>query len=68
MSNPFNPDNQIVIEVNGKQTFTTKWIMEQFRALSDLHEYNKSRITICCVITGLSVLLSLVAIVIAVMR
>lgn len=68
MSNPFNLDNRIVIEVNGHQVLTAKWVMEQFRALSDLHDYNKSRITICYAITGLSALLSLVAIVIAVVR
>ena len=59
---------ETVIDVNGQPVFTALWVMKQILALSDLHDYNKSRITICYVVTGLSALLSLVAIVIAVMR
>lgn len=59
---------ELVIDVNGHPVFTARWVMAQIRALSDLHDYNKNRITICYVLTGLSALVSLAALVIAIAR
>lgn len=58
----------VAVEVNGVGVFTCKWTMEQIQALMRLHENNKHRAYLCYGLTAVSVLLSLAALVIAIVR
>ena len=52
-----------IVEVNGEGVFTARWTMEQMQALMDMYHRQKARTHICMVLTAISVLVSLVAIV-----
>lgn len=56
------PDRSIV-EVDGEGVFTARWTMQQMQALMDMYHRQKLRTHICMVLTVISVLVSLVAIV-----
>lgn len=56
------PDRSIV-EVDGEGVFTAQWTMQQMQALMDMYNWQKARTHICMVLTAVSVLVSLVAIV-----
>lgn len=56
------------IDVNGTEVFTMEWTMEQMQSLINLHHYNRQYIVICAVFTAISLLLSLAAVVIAIVR
>ena len=55
--------DRAIIEVDGARVFTAQWTMEQMQALMNMHENNKRRVYLCYVLTAISVLVSLAAIV-----
>lgn len=52
-----------IVEVDGEGVFTARWTMQQMQALMDMYHRQKLRTHICMVLTAVSVLVSLVAIV-----
>lgn len=52
-----------IVEVDGEGVFTAQWTMQQMQALMDMYNWQKTRTHICMVLTAVSVLVSLVAIV-----
>ena len=56
-----------VVKVDDTWVFTGEWTMEQMQALVATIESVNQRLTLCYVLTAISVLLSLVALVSAVM-
>lgn len=52
-----------IVEVDGEGVFTARWTMEQMQALMDMYHRQKARTYACTVLTAISVLVSLVAIV-----
>lgn len=56
-------DDRSIVEVDGEGVFTAQWTMQQMQALMDMYKWQKARTYICMVLTAVSVLVSLVAIV-----
>ena len=56
-----------VVEVGDTWVFTGEWTLEQMQALKETIESVSQRLTLCYVLTAISLLLSLVALVSAVM-
>lgn len=60
------PPKEPTIKVGDSWVFTGEWTMEQMQALQRLHENNVNRIYLCYGLTAVSLLLSLAALVIAI--
>ena len=54
------------IKVGDTWVFTGEWMLEQMRSLMEAHESLSQRLTLCYTLTAISALLSLVALVLAV--
>ena len=55
--------DKALVEIDGEAVLTARWTMEQMQALMDMYHRQKARTHICMVLTAISVLVSLVAIV-----
>lgn len=60
-------NKKIIVEVDDAWVFTGEWTMEQMQALKATIESVSQRLTLCYVLTAISLLLSLVALVSAAM-
>lgn len=60
------PPKEPTIKVGDAWVFTGEWTMEQMQALQRLHTNNVRRIYLCYGLTAVSLLLSLAALVIAI--
>ena len=56
-------NKKIIVEVDDTWVFTGEWTMEQMQSLMVTVESVSQRLTLCYVLTAISVLLSLVALV-----
>lgn len=56
-------DNKAIVEIDGEGVFTAHWTMQQMQALMDMYDRQKTITHICVVLTAISVLVSLVAVV-----
>lgn len=60
-------NKKIIVQVDDTWVFTGEWTMEQMQALMVTVESVSQRLTLCYVLTAISLLLSLVALVSAAM-
>lgn len=60
------PPKDPVVKVGDTWVFTGEWTMKQMQVLQSLHENNVNRIYLCYGLTAVCVLLSLAALVIAI--
>lgn len=64
----FPPKEEPAVKVGDTWVFTGEWTMKQIQSLQRLHDNNVDRIYLCYGLTAVSVLLSLAALVIAIVR
>lgn len=62
------PPKEPTVKVGDTWVFTGQWTLEQMQSFRRLHENNVNRIYLCYGLTAVSVLLSLAALVIAIVR
>lgn len=60
------PPKKPTVKVGDTWVFTGEWTMEQMQALQHLHNNNVNRVYLCYGLTAVSLLLSLAALVIAI--